>query len=131
MLERGENTSISRQPEIGLETAYEVMGGWDDPITHLRRHLVRFFCVDAHGAQVGPDAFSKILGPVDFLVFTCAPWQRTAIALEPQEEPTREDQARVAEILRSRMAGNGQSLPSSEPEECVDASDGALKGEPI
>jgi hypothetical protein len=97
MLNSSENAA---GPEI-FPYGFEVMGGWKDRITHRRKSLVRFFCTDTRGRQVGHDAFRRVFDSFDLLIFVCSPWHRQRLALEQQEELAHEDQAQVAEILRA------------------------------
>jgi hypothetical protein len=86
--------------------AWEIMGQWFDPTMQRVKYWVRFFCTDSQGRQVGPDLFNRFFesGDFDFLLFMCARRLRSALALEPQKDLTREEREGVAEILRARGA---------------------------
>jgi hypothetical protein len=108
----GKNADVPSGPFSGapfpselFPGGFEVMGGWMDPETGRSKTWVRFFCADSAGAQVGRDAFSRIFDSATLLAFMCSRELRSAIALEPQGELSREDRERIADILRERECG--------------------------
>jgi len=118
-------------PEALFPYGWEVMGGWEDPTAlpvPRRKIWIRFFAVDRLGRPAGRDtvaqgmgrhrAFSRIFDSISFLIFECSRGLRAA-ALElhgchidrsagyrfwvhEDEDLTREDRARIAEILEAR-----------------------------
>jgi hypothetical protein len=109
MLGSCENTNVPSGPFSGgpfshelFPGGFEVMGQWIDPETGRGKTWVRFFCADSQGRQAGRDAFSRVFDSATFLAFMCSREIRSAIALEPQGELSREDQKQIAEILGGR-----------------------------
>lgn len=96
--------------------AFEEMGSWHDSITLRRKTWLRFFSTDRRGHQVGRDAFSRLLDPIDCLVFMCLRGCRTAALnaghwnqsrgykfwVNEGEDLNRGDRERIAEILQDR-----------------------------
>ncbi len=89
--------------------AFEVLGHWADPTTQELKHAVRFFCTDFDGRQVGQDLSTRVLGSVDFLLFTALRQLRTTIALERQVL-TDEDRQQLDELLRARIVSTWLEL---------------------
>jgi hypothetical protein len=81
--------------------AFEIMGHWVEPTTLRLRFWVRSFCTDSQGCQVGRD-FSRVLDSSELVAFTCSRALRSALAIEPQDPLTQDDQERISEILRAR-----------------------------
>jgi hypothetical protein len=96
---------------------FEILGAWEDPATLQRKTLVRFFSTDRQGQRAGRDAYCRVFGSIDFLIFLCSRERRSAVAIEPQEELTAQDRARVAayDWVRSE---EGESNYEVQPHRC-------------
>jgi hypothetical protein len=49
----------------------EVIGQWEDSATRRQSLLVRFYCADSEGNQLGPDLCFKIFDSLDYFLFAC------------------------------------------------------------
>jgi hypothetical protein len=86
-------------PEV---IAFEVLGHWTDLTTQELKYAVRVFCANFEGRQVGQDLSTRVLGSLDFLLFTSLRQLRTKIALERQQVLTHDDQKQLDLLLLAR-----------------------------